>query len=131
MGTEAVAFIGAGYLHDPRICQVMRRQAKWGIPATAPPMDGRASGRVRFRRERRLCSVAAAPAAPMDNPDEQPRQSRRTQSGRRHRDGSAALQLRMDAYAMPPWGGLNDDPIGKWTHVDGKTTEVYDWQLLE
>ena len=84
---------------------------------------------MRLRREPKLCSVAATPAT--DNPDERPRHSRRIPSGRRHRDVSAAFQLRMDAYAMPPWGGLNDDPIDKWTHVDGKTTEVYDWQPLE
>ena len=68
---------------------------------------------MRVRREPKLCSVAATPAATTDNPDERPRHSRRTPSGRRHRDDSAAFQLRIDAYAMPPWGGLNDDLIGK------------------
>ena len=86
---------------------------------------------MRLRREPKLCSVAATPATTTDNPDERPRHSRRIPSGRRHRDVSAAFQLRMDACAMTSWGGLNNDPIDKRTHVDGKTTEVYDWQPLE
>ena len=48
-------------LYDPRIRQVLRRQNRRGIPATAPPMDGRAGGRVKLRRKRKLVGVVATP----------------------------------------------------------------------